>query len=146
MQLSDHFTSAEMTASATAKARGLDNQPNAMQTRALILLCQRVLEPVRLKFGPVRVTSGFRCFTPDSQHGRGEAADFEVAGIDNLIVARWIVAHVPFDQIILENASAHDPNAGWIHCSYRDGRLRKSVLTMKYGAGGRPVYTSGLKI
>lgn len=133
-QLSKHFSLAEMTASATAKARGLTNQPNATQRAALVALCVNILEPVRAHFGkPVRITSGYRSFTPNSQHGRGEAADFEITGVPNVQVARWIRDNLPFDQLILEAWSATDPNAGWIHVSYRKDGGRKSVLRTPTG-------------
>ena len=142
MMLSEHFSLAEMTASATARARGLLNQPNTTQTKALTALCVNVLEPVRKHFRrPVRVTSGFRCFTPASQHAKGEAADFEVAGVPNIEVARWIRDNLVFDQLILEAWSATDANAGWIHCSFRVDRARKSVL--RTPTGGAP-YSTGL--
>lgn len=141
-QLTKHFSLAEMTASATAKARGLPNQPNATQRAALVALCVNILEPVRAEFGrPVRITSGFRSFTPGSQHARGEAADFEVPGVSNLVVARWIRDHLPFDQLILEAWNANDPNAGWIHVSYRAGGGRRSVLRTPTG---KAPYYAGL--
>ncbi|TAJ73042.1 MAG: peptidase M15 [Sphingobium sp.] len=141
MQLSPHFTLEEMIRSETAKRRGLVNMPNARQIAALGQLCDHILEPVRERFGPVRITSGFRCFTPDSQHGKGEAADFEVTGVPNLTVARWILANLTFDQLILEAWSKVDPNAGWIHCSYRPDRARRSVLRTPTGG---PPYSMGL--
>jgi len=142
MNLSPHFTLAEFTKSDTAKARGLNNTPNDTQIEALKALCVNVLEPVRKYFGrPVRITSGYRVFTPASQHGKGEAADFEIPGVPNIEVARWIRDHLTFDQLILEAYSATDPNAGWIHCSYRKGRARKSVLRTPTG---KAPYMSGL--
>lgn len=137
-KLSPHFSLGEMTRSDTATRRGIRNVPSTVQIAALTLLCHRVLEPVRAHFGkPVRITSGFR--SPDlclavgssigSQHAKGEAADFEVTGVDNLEVARWIQGQLAFDQLILENYVQGQPNSGWIHVSYRDGRLRKEVLT-----------------
>ena len=64
-----------------------------------------------------------------SQHTKGEAADFEIAGISNLQVAYWIQSNTDFDQLILEYWKEDDPNAGWIHCSFKEGSNRKQVLT-----------------
>lgn len=138
IKLSPNFSLAEFTQSATALARCIDNTPNAAQIAAMKLLCAKVLEPVRDHFGrPVRITSGFR--TPQlclavgssegSQHAQGEAADFEVTGVDNVTVAKWIRDRLPFDQLILENYVQGQPNSGWIHVSYRAARMRKDVLT-----------------
>lgn len=148
MKLSPHFSLAEFTASATATARGIDNRPNVAQINAMRLLCTKVLEPLRAHFGrPIRITSGFRsprlCLAvgskTSSQHAAGEAADFEITGIDNLTAAKYIRDRLPFDQLILENHVMGDPNSGWIHASYRDGRLRKQSL--RYARG---TYFDGL--
>ncbi len=64
-----------------------------------------------------------------SQHTKGEAVDFEIAGISNLQVALWIQNNCDFDQLILEFWKDDDPNAGWIHCSFKEGSNRKQVLT-----------------
>lgn len=138
MQLSPNFSLAELTVSATASAQDIANTPGARQISALQLLCARVLEPVRAHFGkPVRITSGFRSIklclavgsSSTSQHAQGEAADFEIPGIDNVTVATFIRDRMAFDQLILENYTRGQPNSGWIHVSYRDGRLRHDVLT-----------------
>lgn len=138
MQLSPNFSLDEFTASATAERERIANSPDAQQIAAMKLLCSKVLEPLRAHFGqPVRITSGFRspklCLavgsTTGSQHAKGEAADLEIAGIDNLTVATFIRDRLPFDQLILENYVRGNPNSGWVHVSYRDGRLRKQALT-----------------
>ena len=69
--------------------------------------------PVRAKFDkPITITSGYRSpelceaigSKPTSQHTKGEAADFELAGISNLQVALWIqnnsVNHLYFQPIL----------------------------------------------
>ena len=87
-RLSEHFTLSEMTRSATALDRGIKNVPSPTQVENLRELCQNVLEPLRKRFGVIRVTSGFRCpelnravsGARDSQHTQGEAADIHVTG------------------------------------------------------------------
>ena len=148
MQLSPNFSLAEFTASATAKAQGIANTPGTRQIAAMQLLCAKVLEPLRSHFGkPVRITSGFRSIklclavgsSSTSQHAQGEAADLEIPGIDNVTVATFIRDRLPFDQLILENYIRGQSNSGWIHVSYRDGRLRHDVLTY-----ARRTYFKGL--
>lgn len=138
IKLSPNFSLAEFTRSDTAARRQIRNVPDDRQILAMKLLCQKVLEPLRAKFGrPIRITSGFRspelCLaigsSRTSQHARGEAADFEIMGVDNLTVAKYIRDYLAFDQLILENYVRGDPNSGWIHVSYREGRVRKDVLT-----------------
>ncbi len=146
-QLSANFTLAEMILSRTAHRRGIDNTPPPAAVTALRALAQNVLQPVRDHFGrPVIVTSGFRApalnraigGSASSQHTLGEAADFTVAGVSNLQVARWIVANLPFDQLIYEFGEG-----GWLHVSYRAGRLRRQILRAEK-RDGRTVYLAGL--
>ncbi len=47
------------------------------------------------------------------------ASDFEVGGVPNIVVARWIAQNLIFDQLILEFYDPDDPAAGWVHASRR---------------------------
>lgn len=128
MKLSEHFTLREFTRSQTAERRGIDNSPTAAHLAAMRLLCAKVLEPVRARFGPIHLSSGYRSLklnraiggATSSQHSEGEAADFEVPGVSNYDVAKWMEAELNYDQLILEMWKRGEPNAGWIHVSYRE--------------------------
>ena len=122
----------------TATRKGIENKAGSGEIKNLTDLCYGVLEPVRAKFDkPITITSGYRseelCVAINSkktsQHTKGEAADFEIAGISNLKVALWISNNCDFDQLILEYWKDDDPNAGWIHCSFKEGSNRKQILT-----------------
>jgi hypothetical protein len=136
MNLSPNFTLKELTKSDYAIRNGIPNEPNMDQIVKLKELCQKILQPVRNHFGPVTVTSGFRspelCVkigsSVNSQHANGEAADFEVPGVDNANVAYWIKDNLEdWDQMILEFYTLGEPNSGWVHCSYSD-KPRKQFL------------------
>ncbi len=138
MQLSKHFKLEEFEKSMTATRKGIENKAGSGEIKNLTDLCYGVLEPVRVKFDkPITITSGYRseelCVAINSkktsQHTKGEAADFEIAGISNLKVALWISNNCDFDQLILEYWKDDDPNAGWIHCSFKEGSNRKQILT-----------------
>ncbi len=60
MRLSTHFTLEEMISSGTAIRKGIDNRPSEEQTENLRRLCVNVLEPLRERFGVIRISSGFR--------------------------------------------------------------------------------------
>ena len=138
MNLSPHFTLAEMTRSSAAVRRGLDNRAPPAVADALARLCIHVLEPVRAQFGMVQVTSGYRSPAVNraiggaktSRHVFGEAADFTVPGVCNMVVCRWIMLHLNYDQLIYEFGEA-----GWVHCSWREGALRNQELTVKRVGG-----------
>lgn len=151
MRLSDHFLLSEFTRSQTATRRGIRNTPTAAHREALAILCEFALEPIRTHFGkPVRITSGYRSAalnraiggSQTSQHSKGEAADFEIPGVSNREVAKWIEANLRFDQLILEGYKPGDLNSGWIHLSYSASRARKDVLTATFPG---PKYTRGIK-
>ena len=148
MQLSKHFKLEEFEKSMTATRKGISNKAGSGEIKNLTDLCYGVLDKVRSKFEkPIKISSGFRSpelceaigSKPTSQHTKGEAADFEIAGISNLQVALCIQNNCDFDQLILEYWTEDDPNAGWIHCSFVEGSNRKQVLTFN----GKN-YTNGL--
>jgi len=138
MRLSKHFTLAEFTKSQTAERKGIDNVPDDQQIYNMKMLCNNILEKVREHFEkPIIITSGFRsqelCLaigsSRNSQHAKGEAADFEIAGVSNKELADFINQHVvAFDQLILEFHNEADPNSGWVHCSHRAGDNRQQYL------------------
>ena len=142
MILSKNFSLAELTKSQTAERKGIPNTPTADHIFNLTALCENILQPIRNEFGSFIVSSGYR--SPElceaigskatSQHAKGEAADFEVAGVSNYKLATWIEENLPFDQLILE--CFQGGNSGWIHCSYvPDGR--KETLTYNRSEGYR---------
>ncbi len=139
-QLSKHFHLSEFTKSQTASRRGINNTPNGAQVQALKLLCEKVLEPVREHYGkPVVISSGFRSArlnraiggSRTSQHSKGEAADFEIAGVSNVEVCRWMEKNLNYDQLILEFYTPGLPNSGWIHVSFSANRMRNQELTAR---------------
>jgi len=129
MNLSPNFTLAELTKSNLALRHGLSNTPIPFQKTNLKLVAEYILQPVRTYFGiPFSPSSGFRSAVVNrlagskdtSQHRTGQAADFEVPGIDNRVTAEWIKANLDFDQLILEFHNPDVPDSGWVHCSYVD--------------------------
>ena len=139
MKLSGHFSLAELTKSQTATRKGIDNKPTLDHIENLTELCTQVLEPTRRNFGkPMVISSGYRSeelceaigSKKTSQHAKGQAVDFEIAGVPNIKVAYWLVNNVDFDQCILEFYNPNDPAGGWIHASYNEkGNNRKQILT-----------------
>ena len=147
MQLSKHFKLIEFTKSMTAIRKGISNEAGSGEIKNLTDLCYGILEPVRAKFEkPVIITSGYRSeelceaigSKKTSQHAKGQAVDFEIAGVSNLQVALWLSNNCDFDQLILEFWTG-EANSGWIHSSFSEGSNRKQVLTFD----GKS-YTNGL--
>jgi hypothetical protein len=137
MKLSNNFSLNELTRSQTAERKGIDNTPSAEHQENLKSLCTNVLQPIRDHFSRVvTISSGYR--SPElcvaigskttSQHAKGEAADFEIFGVSNKELADWIHYNVQYDQLILEYWKESDPNSGWVHCSYSQGKNRRQYL------------------
>jgi len=137
MKLSKDFTLQELTKSEIADRNNITNIPTADHITNLVLLCQYILQPIRIHFDkPVTITSGYRspelCVLigskPTSQHTFGQAADFKVTGVPNKVVSDWIVNNLDYDQCILEFWNQEEPNSGWVHCSYSFNNNRKEYL------------------
>lgn len=143
MNLSEHFTLAELTASQAASRHGLDNTPSPNEIASLKRLA-RTLEAVReLLNAPIIISSGYRsipvnrCVGGDrsSMHVHGLAADFIAPAYGPTIqVANAISASgIEFDQLINE----YDR---WVHIGLapadaapRMARLTKTRAGYAYG-------------
>ena len=129
MKLSKNFTLEELTASITADNHGWDNTPSEEVLSQLKLLCEKVLQPIRDKYGrPIIVTSGYRSKKVNkavggaktSQHLLGQAADIKCtkttkAYLFNLIKDMIKNKELKVGQLIWEYGDKKEPN--WIHIS-----------------------------
>ncbi len=142
-----YFTIKELTASATAKRKGIDNKPTQDITNALVALVENVLDPLREAYGkPIIVTSGYRSVklnkavggAANSQHTKGEAADIRSVSDDpkeNKVIFDLIrQMNLPYDQLINEY------NYDWVHVSFSRYKKRKQVLAATK-KNGKTIYT-----
>ena len=140
-KLSPHFALSELLITAH---RYLDNSPSPEVIDRLRELCMEYLEPVRTAFGPVIVTSGYRCpqlnlaigGSKTSAHMYGCAADFfALHGASCQRVVEWVGmdSRVPYDQIIDEYSST----SNWVHLAMvrpvGSQIPRRQSLTMRDG-------------
>ena len=152
MKLSENFSLKELTSSQTAERKGISNNPSEDHMNNLKELCVNVLQKVRDHYGKVvSVSSGYRspelCVSigssVNSQHAKGQAADFEVYGLSNAELCKYIAENLDFDQLILEYHNIGEPNSGWVHVSYRsDGENRKQILRAYRDDAGKTKYES----
>ena len=144
MQLSEHFTLAELTKTNT----GLDNTPSAEAIMNLKRLCVMVLEPLRLHLKkPVIVNSGYRSLevnkkvggSKTSSHMNGLAADIRVNGMSAAELA-LVVAHagLPYDKAINEH--------GWVHVQVAPLGMspRSELYTAVFTQGKPTTYLKGI--
>jgi zinc D-Ala-D-Ala carboxypeptidase len=150
MKLSNNFSLSEFTDSNKAKKLGIDNTPSKEAIDNLQELVTFVLQPLRDRFGPIAISSGYR--SPElnkaiggsttSDHCLGCAADFEVQSQDNRVMAQWIANNLDFKQLILEFYHVGDMHSGWVHCSYKQGSNDKQKLNALKD-GKKTIYTEG---
>ena len=138
IQLSRHFRLSEFTRSATAIRYGIDNTPDIETVEALQNLCINVLEPLRMRFGVVRITSGYRCLrlnekiggSRTSQHLLGEAADIHVGSLETARKYFYFIRdNLDFDQMLLEMKGG---NVHCLHVSYTTERQNRRMAKSEY--------------
>jgi uncharacterized protein YcbK (DUF882 family) len=132
-KLSPNFTWGEMTRTGNTDLQEVNRKEAEQHLEKAKVLCNTLLEPIRAKFGPLRINSAFRGpavnakvgGSKTSQHMLFEAADFVSAkGVDLKSIFDWIrlESKIPFGQLIYE----HPGNSLWIHISL-GAPYRKSV-------------------
>ena len=128
-----NFTIQELTASTTAAAKKIKNDPTPEAAENLKLLVDKVLDPLRDAYGkPIRVNSGYRSpalnaavnGSKTSQHMKGQAADI-TAGSKQENKKLFDLAqelNLPYCQLIDEN------NFSWVHISYDKNNVKRQIL------------------
>lgn len=129
-----NFKMSELIYSKTALENQIYNMPRLDELDNLLELIINVLQPIREQFkSEVVINSGYRNQklnalvkgAKNSQHLKGQAADFTVKNHSIEEVIKWIKENLVFDQLINE----YDK---WIHVSYNSrGINRKEVLYLK---------------
>lgn len=135
MQLSEHFSLDEFTASQTAARLRIDNTPDD-ETLANLRGTASGMEAVRAYLGnvPIHISSGYRSLAlnaavgskPTSQHVTGCACDFTAPeyGTPEAIVRDLVASGIPYDQVIFEFDT-------WVHISFSP-QNRRQALTIDH--------------
>ena len=140
--ISKHISYKEGTNSVTAIRRGIDNTPNDKQLDNMVLLAEKVFEPLRVWVGgPIKINSFFRCpqlnkaigGSTKSQHCHGQAIDIDdtYGKVANSEMYHYIKSNLDFDQMIWEFGD--DDNPDWVHISYvsEDKNRNRCLLAYK---------------
>lgn len=130
MNLTKDFTLEEFTNSTSAENNDISNVPAEIEVYRMVILCERVFQPLRDRIGkPIIIHSGFRCRklnkliggANNSQHLKGEAADFHIPGMQLKDAYSILQKEFIYDQAILELDK-------WIHVSYNLWKNRMETL------------------
>lgn len=148
-KISKHISFTEATRSATAKKLKIDNTPTDEHLENMMLVAEKVFEPLREYAGhPIGVNSFYR--SPDlnvaingsrtSSHKIGAAIDLNSLGEKtNKELFDFIVSDLSFDQCIWEFGSNQNP--AWIHISYIGEKdNRNEVLKVKFNSNHNTYY------
>lgn len=84
-----------------------------------------------VKRGRAKDADAWADYFPTKQHPKGQAADFEIPGVDNLEVFEWIKDNCEFDQLIQEGYRQGEPNSGWIHVSWKPSGNRNEAFDIE---------------
>jgi len=146
--ISNHISYYEATHSPTATAKGLNNEPNLTQLKAMRLVAVKCFEPLRMWANvPLSINSFFRgealnkaiSGSLTSQHCKGEAIDIDGKGrISNAKIFHFLKDNTEFDQLIAEFPVNGEP--AWVHVSYSEKGNRRQILTAKK-VNGKTVYS-----
>lgn len=145
--VSKHFSWAELTRTGSTELQAINREEAEQYRAALAALATTILEPIRAKFGPLKVNSAFRGASVNakaggskhSQHLKGEAADIVAPSVSVEELHRWIVTEsgLPYGQCILEKTAPARPYS-WVHVSlgepWRKDTLCRQALVYD-GAG-----------
>ena len=131
-----NFQYKEFVKSNTALRLGMSNLPTQeSEWVAIEKLAVNILQPVRIKFGRINISSGFRSpivnkkigGSVTSNHCLGQAADIEPleVGVSLFDILSYIHDQLEYRELIAE----YFPN-GWVHVAYREGSNAK-ILKLK---------------
>lgn len=131
-----NFKYSEFVYSSTALRLGMSNLPTKeSEWVAIEKLASNILQPVRMKFGRLRISSGFRSPIVNKQiggsgtsnHCRGQAADIEPIeiGVSLFDIMQYIHYQLKYRELIAE----YFPS-GWVHVAYRESNNAK-ILKLK---------------
>lgn len=133
-----YFTMNELTHSATAIRKGIDNTPDNTAKANLTALVANILDPLREAYGkPIVVSSGYRCAKLNravggvarSQHISGQAADIQSVSKSKADHKKLFELaqrlRLPYDQLIDEY------DYKWVHISFSNRGNRRQVLHVK---------------
>lgn len=142
-QLSKNFSLEELTYSATAVSKRIDNTPTAEVAENLSRLAKEVLQPIRDRLGrSIKVNSGYRSpklnkavgGAATSNHLTGEAADIKVTSGTNAALYELIREMVNsgdlvVGQCIWEKGTSKEPR--WVHISLPTKRHKNEFFRIK---------------
>lgn len=136
IRLSKNFTLYEFMYSYTAIRLGINNDMPRKFLPRIQFLVDTVLQPLRDRFGPLHINSGYRsvalCLavgsSEHSNHAYGFAADItpKAEGVTLMDLLEFINSNLDYKELIAEKFSTFGNN-GWVHVAAEDGNNKKEL-------------------
>lgn len=125
-----NFSISELIKSDKAKQKNIKNTPSISQVDNMLKLIFYCLQPIRDKFGAIKITSGYRCEelnklvkgSATSNHLQGNAADIIPLNATFRQVYDFIINNLDYDECFIEKNSN---GTKWLHIAFVKGRNRK---------------------
>jgi hypothetical protein len=147
--ISKHISYNEAIKSSTGIRLGIENKPNGYQLGNMILVADKIFEPLReWVSGPIRVNSFFRCAklnkaiggSPRSQHCEGRAIDLDdtFGYKTNAEMFNYIKSNLSFDNLIWE--FGNDENPAWVHVSFVSEDQNRNQVLKACREKGKTIY------
>ena len=148
-RLTKHVSYKEGVHSITALRLGLKDDPSDDHLQSMILLSEKIFEPLRMHVGgPIKINSFYRGpelnkaigGSAKSQHCHGQAMDIDdtYGHASNKEMFNWIKANLDYDQMIWEFGT--DENPDWVHVSYVDPGSNRNRCLKAYREDGKTKY------
>ena len=148
-RLTKHVSYKEGVHSITALRLGLNNDPSDAHLQNMILLSEKIFEPLRVHVGgPIKINSFYRGpelnkaigGSAKSQHCHGQAMDIDdtYGYASNKEMFNWIKANLDYVQMIWEFGT--DENPDWVHVSYVDPGSNRNRCLKAYREDGKTKY------
>lgn len=124
-----NFSISELCKSDTAQKHGITNMPDLKALDNLLNLIFYLLQPIRDKFGPITVTSGYRNNqlnklvggVSNSNHLYGCAVDIIPIKASFKQIYDFVVKYLVFDECYIEQSNGKK----WLHIAYRKNNNRR---------------------
>ena len=148
-RLTKHVSYKEGVHSITALRLGLKDDPSDDHLQSMILLSEKIFEPLRMHVGgPIKINSFYRGpelnkaigGSAKSQHCHGQAMDIDdtYGHASNKEMFNWIKANLDYDQMIWEFGT--DQNPDWVHISYVNEEANRNRCLKAYREDGKTKY------
>lgn len=135
-----NFKYLDFVKSDTATRKNISNIPTEEEWQNVELLATNILQPLREKFGPIKISSGFRsvelCLAVGSNakswHSHGCAADIEpvYSSVKLYTILKYINLNLTYCELIAEFFDS--AGGGWVHVAFnKDSSLNTKKIKLK---------------